>query len=158
MFMQKDFRSKNHGTSWQKVAPWYNKITEGGQGHYYHQHVVLPGVMKLLNLGSNSKLLDLACGNGVLASSLPKNTEYLGIDLAADLVNQGRKSDQNPKHKYMVFDDTKELSIPNDFTHATIILALQNIRFPENALKNASEHLQKGGSLVIVLNLSLIHI
>lgn len=155
--MRNIYGERSRTTSWQKVSHWYNRVTEHGQGHYYHQHVVIPGVLRLLGLNLKSKIinpkvLDLACGNGVLASSLPKNTEYLGIDLAADLVSQGRKSDQNPKHKYMVFDVTKELDIPNDFTHAAIILALQNIRFPEKALQNASDHLQKDGTLLIVLN------
>lgn len=138
--------------SWQGVAPWYNRVTEQGQGHYYHQHTVIPGALKLLDLNSDSKLLDLACGNGVLANSIPDRVEYLGIDIAADLVNSARKSDHNPKHKYMVFDVTKPLEIPNDFTHAAIILALQNIRAPEKALNNASQHLKKDGVLTIVLN------
>lgn len=138
--------------SWQGVASWYNKVTEGGQGHYYHQHVVIPGVIRLLNCDQNSKLLDLACGNGVLANSLSPETEYLGIDIASSLVGTARKSDRNSKHKYMVFDVTKTLEIPNDFTHAAMILALQNIRWPEKALQNASDHLKKEGVLVMVLN------
>jgi len=150
--MQKSFRGKNNKTSWQKVAPWYNKVTEGGQGHYYHQHVVLPGVLKLLDLKQNSKLLDFACGNGVLTSSLPREVEYLGIDIAADLVRQGRKSDTNPKHKYMVFDVTKALEIPDNFTHATMVLALQNVRDPLKVFQNASQHIKKDGVFVIVLN------
>ncbi len=38
------------------------------------------------------------------------------------------------------------------FTHATIILALQNVAHPEAVLQNAARHLQPGGTLVIVLN------
>lgn len=142
----------DRNTSWQGVAPWYNKITEHGQGHYYHQHVVMPGVTKLLDIKPDSKLLDLACGNGVLANSLPKNVEYLGIDIAGDLVSQGRKNDKNPKHKYMVFDVTKTLEIPNDFTHAAAVLAIQNIRKPIDVFQNVSQHIKKGGVFVLVLN------
>jgi len=139
-------------TSWQKVAPWYNKITEQGQGHYYHQHVVIPGAIKLLGCNENSKILDLACGNGVIAGSLPKEAEYIGVDIAPSLINQARKTDRNPKHKYLVFDVTKPLSIPEDFTHATLILALQNIQSPDKALQNISQHIKKDGVLVIVIN------
>jgi SAM-dependent methyltransferase len=163
--MKKDFRN----TSWQKVAPWYNKITAQGQGHYYHQHVVIPGVFRLLDLSQtpnspNSKIqdsrfsiLDMACGNGVLAKSLPKDVEYLGIDLSESLVNTAKKEDKNYKHKYLIADIANPLNPPNsligsDFSHAAIILALQNILNPLNALKNASDHLLTGGTLVIVLN------
>jgi ubiquinone/menaquinone biosynthesis C-methylase UbiE len=146
---------KNFG--WQKVAPWYNKITEGGRGHYYHQHVVIPGVLRLLELKSGSKLLDLACGNGVLAKAIPKNVEYTGIDIAPSLIKEAQRTDQNPNHKYLIADITKPL-IPLEAkgsltgTHATIVLALQNIQNPEKALKNASDHLLPGSNLVIVLN------
>ena len=78
MSMNKRF---NRG-SWEKVAPWYNRLTDDGRGHYYHQHVVIPGVLRLLDLNSkpsspNPKLVDIACGNGVLAQALPKNVEII---------------------------------------------------------------------------------
>lgn len=138
--------------SWQNVAPWYNRVTQEGQGHYYHQHVVIPGVLRLLSLNSDSKILDLACGNGVLSGSLPKDIEYTGVDVAPSLINAAKRSDKNPKHQYIISDVTKPISIPNDFTHATIILALQNILSPIHLIQNASHHLAKGGIFVIVLN------
>ena len=139
-------------SSWQKVAPWYNKITEGGRGHYYHQHVVIPGVLNLLDLKTDSKLLDLACGNGVLANSIPDGVEYYGVDNASSLINEAKRTARNSNHKYLIADVTKPLSVPSDFTHAAIILALQNIRNPENALQGAAAYLLTGSSLVIILN------
>jgi ubiquinone/menaquinone biosynthesis C-methylase UbiE len=153
--MKQGFRSG----SWQKVAPWYNRLTNEGQGHYYHQHVVIPGVLRLLDFGSDSiihnqqsNILDLACGNGVLAKSIPENITYTGIDVAPSLINEAKRTDQNPKHKYIVADVAKPLTIPSDFTHATVILAIQNILNPSKVLLNASEHLVKNGVLVMVLN------
>ncbi|MGA3291531.1 MAG: methyltransferase [Candidatus Microgenomates bacterium] len=145
--------SKNFSrSSWQKVAPWYNRITEGGQGHYYHLHVVIPGVIKLLDLKSDSKLLDIACGNGVLAKSIPKNIEYTGIDIAPSLISEAKRTDRNPKHKYLTADATREFQIPNGFTHAAVILALQNIQNPIKVLQNISQHIIINGVLVVVLN------
>ena len=105
-----------------------------------------------MDLESGSKLLDLACGNGVLAKAIPKDVEYLGIDVAPSLINEAKRTDRNPKHKYLVADVTKPLSVLNKFTDGTIILALQNIQNPEKALQNASEHLLTRSNLVIVLN------
>lgn len=141
---------KNFG--WQKVAPWYNRLTEGGQGHYYHQHVVIPGVLNLLSLSPDSNLLDLACGNGVLAKALPEKVEYLGVDNAPSLIKEAQRTDRNVSHKYLIADVAKSLEIPSDFTHASIILALQNIPNPSKVLQNASDHLLTRGPLVIVLN------
>jgi ubiquinone/menaquinone biosynthesis C-methylase UbiE len=154
---------KSHGSSWQKVAPWYNKLTRGGEGHYYHEHVVIPGVLRLLGFNSklsivNCKLLDLACGNGVLAKNIPKNVDYTGIDIAPSLINEAKRTDHNTKHRYITADVT-DLSFLSDssissskFTHAAIILALQNISNPFAALQNISELLIEKGKLVIVLN------
>lgn len=146
--MRNNFRN----TSWQKVAPWYNKITRGGEGHYYHQHVVVPGVLHLLSLSPVSNLLDLACGNGVLANSLPKSVKYTGVDLSESLIRTAKNEDKNSNHKYLIADVTGALTIPNDFTHAVIILALQNIISPKEVFNNASQHLLSGGKFVIVLN------
>ena len=153
--MQKNFGysgERSRTNSWQKVAPWYNRVTEHGQGHYYHQHVVIPGVLKLLDLKPGSKLLDLACGNGVLAKSIPKDVEYLGVDVAPSLINEAKRTDRNPNHKYIITDITKPLTTPADFTHTAIILALQNIQDPINTLQNISQHIIKDGILIIVLN------
>lgn len=150
-------KNKIHSSSWQKVAPWYNKITRGGEGHYYHQHVVIPGVLRLLDLKAyglehKANLLDLACGNGVLAKSLPKNVKYTGVDLSESLVKYAKIDDKNYNHKYVVGDVTLPQIFHETFTHAAIILALQNISEPEKVLTNASNNLVQGGKLVIVLN------
>lgn len=149
--MNRDFRN----SSWQRVAPWYNKITRGGEGHYYHEHVVIPGVLKLLSLSQNSNLLDLACGNGVLAKSLPRDVSYTGIDIAPALINEAKRTDRNPKHEYLVADVTKPLPLRNPgerWTHAAVILSLQNIQNPIEVLQNISQHIINNGILVIVLN------
>jgi ubiquinone/menaquinone biosynthesis C-methylase UbiE len=153
--MQRNFThggERSRTSSWQKVAPWYSRLTESGQGHYYHQHTVIPGVLNLLSLSSDSKLLDLACGNGVLAKAIPENVDYTGIDVAPSLINEAKRTDRNPNHKYLIADVTRPLTVPTDFTHATIVLAIQNIENPTKLLQNASQHLAKNGVLVIVLN------
>lgn len=151
-YPRRNFEHKRRDTSWQKVAPWYSKITDKGQGHYYHKHVVIPGVLKLLDLHQNSKVLDLACGNGVLAANLPKSVEYIGVDMSESLLRNARFEDKNKSHKYIYGDVGKPLTIPVNFTHSTIILSLQNINAPQGAIGNASRHMIPGGRLVIVLN------
>lgn len=146
--MRRNFKN----TSWQKVAPWYNKVTKGGEGHYYHQHVVIPGVLKLLSLSPTSSVLDLGCGNGVLAKSLSKTVKYTGIDLSESLIKYARNADKNTSHKYIVSDITKPLTIPDSFSHAVIILALQNVKDVVGVFKNVKQHLADNGTFVIVIN------
>lgn len=139
-------------TSWDNVSQWYNGIV-GEKGHFYHEAVILPNVIRLLKLNPTAKLLDLGCGQGILARSIQKDVAYLGLDLSPTLIEEARKLDLNPIHKYGVADISKELPIKfSGFSHAAIILALQNIKQPFNVFKNVAPHINKGGRMVIVLN------
>jgi ubiquinone/menaquinone biosynthesis C-methylase UbiE len=113
-------------TSWHKVGKWDN--------HYFEDHVIGSGVIRLLALKPGDSLLDLGCGSQWLAKKIPKGMQYLGLDLV-----YGQ-------------DVTKPLSLERTFSHATIILALQNMENPAGAIQNAAGHLVPDGKLVIVLN------
>jgi len=139
-------------TSWQKSATWYNRLV-GDKGHFYHQTVLLPGILRLLQIDSRSRLLDIGCGQGILAKQIPPEAFYTGIDLAASLVQFAKRQDRNQNHHFFLADATRLLPInEKNFTHATAILSLQNMEKPEMAIKNMSEYLIKGGKFVIVLN------
>jgi ubiquinone/menaquinone biosynthesis C-methylase UbiE len=143
---------QKHSTSWEAAGKWYNK-TVGERGHYYHQHVVIPGVVRLFGIDSQSSVLDIGCGQGVLARSLPREVSYTGVDLAKNLISYAQQQDKNPKHEYIVADATKRISLSTQhFTHAAAILCLQNMEFPQNAIQNASGLLGKNGRFVMVLN------
>jgi ubiquinone/menaquinone biosynthesis C-methylase UbiE len=97
-------------------------------------------------------LLDLACGQGILARHLPPHVAYCGIDLAPSLIHAAQKKKVD-RHTFLVGDICKPLPIGKQlFTHATIVLALQNVAHPALALLQAAHHLKPGGILAIVLN------
>jgi ubiquinone/menaquinone biosynthesis C-methylase UbiE len=140
-------------TEWQHVDKWYDQIV-GKEGHYYHRQVILPRLLELLDFKSypSPGLLDLACGQGILASHLPLHVAYTGIDLAPSLIAVAKKK-KKANQTFLVADVCKELPISKkDFTHATILLALQNVAHPDKAFRQASAHLIHGGILAVVLN------
>lgn len=141
-------------TSWEPVEKWY-KATVGEDGHYYHRQIILPGVLRLLGTEKNAPtaLLDLACGPGVLAKQLPEKIAYTGVDISPSFIQQAKKLDPASNHRYLVSDITKPLDLEaNAYSHAVIILALQNVEKPEQVFLNAQKHLKSGGRFVIVLN------
>jgi ubiquinone/menaquinone biosynthesis C-methylase UbiE len=96
-----------NNSSWQKVSKWYNK-TVGDEGLYYHQHVIMPNLKRILNLKENESLLDLACGQGILERNMDKNIEYVGVDLASNLIREANEIKINPKHKFIIADVSKD--------------------------------------------------
>lgn len=135
-------------TSWESSERWYDSLVGTG-GHYYHQQVILPALLRLLAFHPGDSLLDLACGQGVLARALPEDVDYHGVDLAPSLIRSAKKS--LPGRAFSVADITKPLKV-GTFTHAAIVLALQNVENPLAVIQNAYRHLEPGGTFVCVLN------
>src|SRR3989338_8492164 len=135
-------------SSWKKQADWYDQLVSD-EGHYYHKQIILPGSLHLLNLQEGDRLLDLGCGQGVLARALPQGVDYVGIDGSKPLIE---KAKGYSTHRFMVADLTQSVDLQESFTHAAFILSLQNIADPSIALKTASKHLIHNGVLVIALN------
>lgn len=144
---------KTHKTSWEPVSKWYNNIV-GSEGHYYHQNIIIPKLMSLLNFSKDKShsLLDLACGQGVMANKIPQDMDYLGIDISPSLIKEAKSKDKNRKHGYLVADVSKPLKLDKKYSHGIIVLALQNIEDVPGVLKNARGHMLDGGRLAIVLN------
>lgn len=134
-------------TSWKDSSQWYDKLVSK-EGHYYHKNVILPRLMKMLKLKETSRLLDLACGQGILARMV--DCDYLGIDIAKPLIQKAKA--QTKDKRFKVHDLTKPIELKETFSHAVIMLALQNIADPLAVLKTASDHLEDGGMFVVIMN------
>ncbi len=134
-------------TSWESSHRWYDSIV-GEKGHYYHEHVILPNTLRLLNLKANDSLLDLGCGQGILSRHIPSQVAYTGVDASPSLI---REAKNRSRHTFQVADITEPLNLP-PFSHAAMILVLQNIEADELAIANAAHSLKSGGKFLIVLN------
>lgn len=140
-------------SSWESVGVWYQNLV-GEEGHYYHRTTIMPGVLRLMELkqGGKEKILDLACGQGIAARCLPQKMVYTGVDAAPTLI-QFAKKNALPSHEFVLADVTKPLKLAHkDYTHALIVLALQNMEHPQEAILNAAKHLSPDGKLIIILN------
>ncbi len=138
-------------TSWAKSKRWYDELV-GQEGHYYHREVILPKLLPLIAEGSPKTLIDLACGQGILARHLDKKIHYLGLDVATNLIEQAREYAKNDKHQFVVHDITLPYQPAHLYDCATILLALQNVVDPAAVIRHASECLKPGGRLILVLN------
>lgn len=145
---------KHPDTSWETSSSWYDKIV-GAKGHYYHQQVIIPSILRLLEKEKRpqSHLLDLACGQGILARHLPKGMKYLGIDGSASLIQAAKQYETKETHQFFIHDLNDPLDLPfKEFSHAVCILAVQNLPEPLPLFRTAYAHLRKSAPFIIVLN------
>lgn len=134
--------------SWDSSENWYTSCV-GEKGHYYHQAVVIPNALRLLE--KYTSLLDLGCGQGVLARHLPKDVAYCGVDFSKELINAAKRMTKDAQ--FFVSDVTAEIPVEKrDFDRACFILSLQNMENGAGAISTAARHLKKGGKLLIVMN------
>lgn len=159
-------------TSWDKVATWYDElISERRNDHY--EEVIVPGVMRLMNPAPGQRVLDVACGQGVLARRLASiGCEVVGIDSAHGLIEaakrrakeaataaSGTPTSTAPTSFHVV--DARELGglvglgsmglDESSFDSAACVMALANIEPLLPAVQGVARLLKPGGKFVWVI-------
>lgn len=75
-------------TSWENVAEWYSKLLEGDGT--YQKELVLPNLLRLMNIQHGDKVLDLACGPGFFSREFAaKGAVVVGVDASRSLPSHG---------------------------------------------------------------------
>lgn len=157
-------------THWNHVADWYDRLV-GERGSEYHQRVIIPGVLRMLGLtgaaaaarAARLKVLDLACGQGVLCRRLAEaGCRVTGVDAARELIEAARRrnADDQLPIEYVVADVTKLVDergrlaaglSGEGFDAVTIVLSIQNITPLSPVWQAARAVLKPGGCLVVVM-------
>ncbi len=146
---------KRQDSSFETSAEWYDRVV-GEKGHYYHQHVILPNLLRMLNLDKyqNPSIVDFGCGQGLLARYIPSSASYLGIDISPTLIQSAKIRSKKDQLKTFLSADLSVL-LPSSrvkYTHGVFLLSLQNMEDLKISLQNAAQFLQRKGRLFIVLN------
>jgi len=172
--MQSVKKALDKSTSWGKVANWYNNFIEKTEDSY-QRTLILPNLIRLLEIKRGEAILDLACGQGFFAREFAKlGAKVIGVDIAPELIaiaKQDRSStfslrDNNLTKQVAEFKKMLDRSVEYhvsqahklDFLHnqsvdkITIILSLQNVENANEVIKEVSRVLRPKGKLFIVLN------
>lgn len=138
-------------TDWHGVHEWYDRLV-GDAGSEYHQHVVIPGVLRLLTPKANDAMIDIACGQGVLCRALhDRGVTITGVDAAPGLIRAAGERGPGAIHYHV--GDARDLSpFPTEqFDAAACVLAIQNINPIQPVCEGVSRLLKPWGKFVIVM-------
>ena len=142
-------------TDWSDVAQWYDELVGTG-GSEYHRHVVLPGVMRLLAPQAGQKILDVACGQGVLCRLLAAaGAMATGVDSSKELIDAAklRAEESAVRGTFFVSDARELVGLPTgEFDAAACVLAIQNIHPIAPLCAAVARVLKPGGRFVIAMS------
>lgn len=141
-------------TDWHDVAEWYDALVGTG-GSEYQQKVVLPGVLELLGATPGQRVLDVACGQGVLCRQLHQlGVTPVGVDAAPGLIHLAKKRGEGAIAFHTgdarSLGDVREL-VPSSFDAAACVLAIQNIDPFAPVFQGVSRLLKPGGRFVVAM-------
>ncbi len=76
------------------MADWYDALASE-RGTEFHQQVIVPGLLRLLDLRRGEKVCDLACGQGAVTQALAaKGALLTGVDLSPRLIELAKRRAQ----------------------------------------------------------------
>ncbi|MDP1743251.1 MAG: methyltransferase domain-containing protein [Candidatus Amesbacteria bacterium] len=134
---------------WDPVADWYDGWV-GDKGSIHHIKLAIPAVMELLAVKPGEKILDIGCGQGVLAQYIVSAQGlYTGIDVSEQLIKiaKNRKISQS---NFLV-GDARKLNL-SGFDAGVMMLSIQDIDPLEDVIKAVTKAIKVGGRLVIFMN------
>ena len=89
-------------TSWGKVANWYDKLLEKDDDSF-QKKVILPNLLRLMNLDKNRTVLDLACGQGYFTRIFSEVSAHVfASDISSELIKIAKQRNQKSNIEYYV--------------------------------------------------------
>lgn len=144
------------------MADWYDGWV-GDKGSIHHTKLAIPAVMELLGVKPGEKILDIGCGQGVLAQYIVSAQGlYTGIDVSEKLI-QIAKTRKLParigyaegvaggENSNFLVGDARRLNL-SGFDAAVMLLSIQDMDPLEQVIESVTKVLKSGGRLVIFMN------
>lgn len=142
-------------TSWGEVADWYQQLLSG-EGTY-QKDLILPNLIRLMEIQKGETVLDLACGPGFFSQELVKRgAKVIGVDVSKELIaiakSQIGSLDRGrilyftaPAHNLKFLKD-------ESIDKILLVLAIQNMENPQAVFQECARVLKPQGKLFIVIN------
>ncbi|MEI6420344.1 MAG: methyltransferase domain-containing protein [bacterium] len=119
----------------------------------YEQEVILPNMIRLLDIKSGDRVLDVDCGQGYFSKVFAeRGAEVIGLSSSFQLIEMAKQK-TGPREKYIVLPPNRlsgNIS-PETIDKAYIILGLEAISDIQEVISEVSKTLKLGGKFYIVI-------
>lgn len=149
-------RASRGDRGWDEVAQWYDDLVEHRRNDL-HTEVVIPGALRLLDVRSGERVLDVACGQGVLTRAVAElGALAWGVDASPQLIELAkRRCGRGPR---LAVADARALDAAprgfwpeQPFDAAACVMALMNIEPVSTVFTGVAAMLRPGGRFVAVM-------
>lgn len=138
-------------TSWGNSADWYDNLLNTDSDSYQVK-VILPNILRLLDIKKDDTVLDIACGSGFFSREFYKLSKNVtGTDISKELINIAKTTNIDVNFYVSSADDLK-FTKDNSVDKAVCILAIQNIENIKGVLSEIHRVLKKDGKMFFVIN------
>ncbi len=135
------------------MANWYD-ATIGIRGSPHHRKVAIPTVMRLADPRPGDLILDVGCGQGVLAHHVLKaGARYLGVDASAAMIRHARKRREGVSFEVGDARDLAGTTSVDPISCAAVVfmLSVQDMDPLDQVVASAADVLAPGGRLVLFM-------
>lgn len=119
----------------------------------YQKNLILPNLLRLIEIKKGEVILDLGCGPGFFAGEfIKKGARVIAVDNSEDLIKQAKGQNLKNAEFYAASADKLEFLKNETANKATLILAIQNMESPDGVFKECARILKPEGRLFMVIN------
>lgn len=139
---------------WEPVADWYDGWV-GQHGSQHHQQLAIPAVLDLLRPQPGDHVLDLGCGQGVLASYIVAcDAHYTGIDISRKMIAIARQ--RHKRQGRFLCGDVRRLQHikglrAHSFGAVVFLLSIEDMNPLDQVMAAAAWALRAGGQVIILM-------
>lgn len=135
--------------AWDRKAEFWDQLM-GEEGNLFHRTLVVPPTERLLALQPGERVLDAACGTGVLSRRLHAlGAQVLGVDGSAEMLRQARaRGPAELEYRHFDLGDAAGLEALGRFDAVVCAMALMDMADPDPLLRALPRLLEPGGRMV----------
>ena len=138
-------------TSWNAVAGWYDELLKNDDS--YQAKVILPNLLRVLDLKKGEQVYDLACGQGYFANVFAhEGANVVASDLSKKLIETAKKDTKEKINFYITPAHRAQFLKDKSIDTVVVILAIQNIENVNEVLVECKRILKDNGRIIFVLN------